>query len=153
MRSRSLMFTVGVMLMLGMAIPSEAQGSEAQHPSAGQQLLHIHAPQSIDQELDHLTKDLELTQDQEKLVKPLLQEHHDKIQALLEKNPNASLQELGPRIHAISDETHGQIHALLTEHQKALEKAMQQREHNGEENRQPAPPAAGLTNPSPLLAR
>ncbi len=28
------------------------------------------------------------------------------------------------------DETHREIHALLTDHQKELEKAMQQREHN-----------------------
>ena len=46
--------------------------------------------------------------------------------------------ELGPQIHAISDETHHKIHALLTDHQKELEKAMQQREHNGEENRRSA---------------
>jgi hypothetical protein len=65
----------------------------------------------------------------------MLVEHHDKIQLLLDKNPNASRKELGPQIHAISDKTHHEIHALLTDHQKELEKAMQQREHNGEENR------------------
>jgi hypothetical protein len=43
--------------------------------------------------------------------------------------------ELAPQIHAISDETHRKIHSLLTDHQKELEKAMQQREHDGEENR------------------
>jgi ribosome recycling factor len=68
-------------------------------------------------------------------VRPLLQAHHDNIQAVLDKNPNASRQELAPQIHAISDETHLKIHALLTDHQKELEKAMQQREHNGEESR------------------
>jgi predicted HTH transcriptional regulator len=51
-------------------------------------------------------------------VRPLLEEHHDKIQALLDKNPKASRQELGPQIHTISDETHRKIHALLTDHQK-----------------------------------
>jgi hypothetical protein len=75
-----------------------------------------------------------LTPDQQRQVKPLLQEHHDKIQALFDKNPNASRQELDPQIHAISDETHCQIHALLSDHQKELEKAMQQREHKGEES-------------------
>jgi hypothetical protein len=74
-----------------------------------------------------------LTPEQQRQVKPLLQEHHDKIQALFDKNPNASRQELDPQIHAISDETHRQIHALLSDHQKELEKAMQQREHKGEE--------------------
>jgi hypothetical protein len=36
---------------------------------------------------------------------------------------------------------------LLTDHQKELEKAMQQREHNGGEGRRPAPPAAPSPEP------
>jgi predicted HTH transcriptional regulator len=130
-----------------MAGSAVAQDNGAQQPSARQQLQHIHAPQSIDQELARLTKDLELTPEQQQQVRPLLQEHHDKIQALLDKNPTASRQQLGPQIHAISDETHRKIHALLTDHQKELEKAMQQRERNGGENRQPAPPAAASPEP------
>ena len=147
MRNRPLTVAYGVMLMLGIAGPAVAQDHVAQEdgvqqPSAREQLQHIHGPQSIDQKLARLTKDLELTPKQQQQVRPLLEEHHDKIQALLDKNPTASRQELGPQIHAISDETHRQIHALLTDHQKELEKAMQQREHNGEENRRSAPPAA-----------
>jgi hypothetical protein len=83
-----------------------------------------------------------LTSEQQKQVRPPLAEHHDRIPARLDKNPTASRQELGLQIHAISDETHRKIHARLTDHQKELEKAMQQREHNGGENRRPAPPAA-----------
>jgi predicted HTH transcriptional regulator len=83
-----------------------------------------------------------LTPEQQKQVRPLLDEHHDRIQKLLDKNPAASRQELAPQIHAISDDTHHKIHALLTDHQKELEKAMQQREHNGGENRRSAPPAS-----------
>ena len=93
----------------------------------------------FDQELDHLTKDLELTPNQRKQIRPLLQEHHDRIQALFDKNPKLSRKDLGPQIHAISDETHHQIEALLTEHQKQLAKAMQERMHAGEESRRPAP--------------
>ncbi len=127
--------------MLGMAGPAVAQDSGVQRPSARQQLQHIRTPQSIDQELARLTKDLELAPGQQQQVRPLLEEHHDRIQALLDKNPTASRQELDPQIHAISDETHRKIHALLTDHQKELEKAMQQREHNGGENSRSAPPA------------
>jgi periplasmic protein CpxP/Spy len=152
MRSRLFMFAIGAMLMLGMSVPSVAQDNGAERPSARQQLQNIHTPQSIDEELARLTKDLELTSEQQRQVKPLLQQHHDKIQALLDKNPNASRQELGPQIHAISDETHRRIHALLTDHQKDLEKAMQQREHNGKENRHPAPPAAAPPDPSLSVA-
>src|SRR5437660_5385430 len=111
MRNRPSTLAYGVMFMLGMANPAVAQNNGAQQPSAREQLQHIHTPQSIDQELAHLTKDLQLTPEQQKQVRPLLQEHHDKIQALLDKNPATSRQQLGPQIHAISDETHHQIHA------------------------------------------
>jgi uncharacterized phage-like protein YoqJ len=121
--------------MLGMAGLVVAQDNGVQEPSARQQLQHIHTPQSIDAELAHHTKDLQLTPEQLHQVRPLLQEHHDGIQTLVDKNPTASRQELAQQIHAISDQTHHKIHALLTDHQKELEKAMQQREHNGEENR------------------
>jgi Spy/CpxP family protein refolding chaperone len=95
----------------------------------------IHGPRSIDQELDHLTKNLELTPKQRQQIRPLLQEHHDKIQALMDKNPTVSRQDLAPQIHAISNETHHQIKALLTDHQKELAKAMQERMHRGQEGR------------------
>jgi len=122
------------MLVLGMVGLAATQDNAAQ-PSAHQELQHIHTPQSIDQELARLTKDLGMTPQQQQQVRPLLQEHHNRIQALLDKNSKASRQDLAPQIHAISDETHRQIHALLTDHQKELEKEMQQREHNGGENR------------------
>ena len=148
MRSRPLTLAYGAMLMLGMARPAVAQDNGVQQPSVRQQLQHIHATQSIDQELACLTKDLDLTREQQQQVRPLLEEHHDRIQALLDKNPTASRQELGPQIHAISDETHRKIHALLTDHQRELEKAMQQREHNGGENSRSAPPAEATLDPS-----
>jgi periplasmic protein CpxP/Spy len=131
------------MLALGAAGPAIAQDRGAQQPTAREQLEHIHTPQSIDQELSRLTKDLELTPKQQQQIRPLLQAHHDKIQALIDKYPTASRQDLGSQIHAISDETHREIHALLTDHQKDLETAMLQREHNGEEGRRPMPAAAG----------
>jgi glycerol-3-phosphate O-acyltransferase len=136
------------MLIVVTAAPAVTQDKEAPQPSARQQLQQIHKPQSIEQKLARLTKDLELTPEQQRQVGPLLQEHRDKIQALLDKSPAALRQDLGPQIHAISDDTHHEIHALLTDHQKELEKAMVQREHNGEENRRSAPPAAAPPKPS-----
>jgi Spy/CpxP family protein refolding chaperone len=134
-------FTVGLTGMLALGMTGFAMAQEnaphAQQPDpAGQ---GIHGPRSIDQELDHLTKDLELTANQRKQIRPLLEEHHDRIQALFDKNPGVSRKDLGPQIHAISNETHHQIEALLTEHQKQLAKAMQERMRAGEESRRPAP--------------
>ena len=137
-------FTVGLtgMLALGITGIAMAQEKAPQPQGPNQARWRAHGPRSIDQELDHLTKNLDLTPNQRKQVRPLLEEHHDKIQALLDNNPKLSRQDLGPQIHAISDETHREIEALLTEHQKQLAKAMQKRMHDGEESRRPAPPTA-----------
>ena len=115
--------------MLGMSGLAVAQDDGAQKPSAREQLQHIHTPQSIDQKPAQLTKDLELTSKRQQQVRPLLQEHHDKIPAPLDKNPTASRQQLGPQIHAVSDETHHKIHALLTDHCDT-----HYREHDGTEH-------------------
>jgi protein CpxP len=147
-KNGSFMLGYGIVLMLGLTISVVAQDNGVQPAPARQQLQKIHGPQSIDQELARLTKDLELTPEQQPQVRTLLEKHHDRIQALLDKNPTATRRELGPQIHAISDETHHQIHALLTGQQRELEKAMQQREHQGEENRRSAPPSAASPEPS-----
>jgi periplasmic protein CpxP/Spy len=133
--------TVGLtgMLALGMTGIAMAQEKPPRPQGSNQSVQGIHGRRSIDQELDHLTKDLELTPNQRIQIRPLLEEHHDRIQALFDKNPKLSRQDLGPQIHAISDETHRQIEALLTEHQKKLAKAMQERMRNGEESRRSAP--------------
>ena len=142
MRNRALPLAYGLMFVLGIAGPAVAQDNGEQQPSARKQRQRAHTPESIDEKLTQLTKDLELTPEQQKQVRPLLQEHHDRIQALLDKNPKASRQELAPQIHAISDDTHHQIHALLTDHQKELEKAMHHHEHHGDDDKRSAPPAA-----------
>lgn len=141
MLNRLFMLAYGFILLVGMASSTAAQDTGVQHPLAHQRPQHIHTPRSIDQELAHLTKDLELTPRQQQQVRPLLEEHHKKIQAILDKNPTASSQKLATQIHAISEETHREIHALLTDHQKQLEEAMQLQEHKGGEHREPAPPA------------
>jgi DNA anti-recombination protein RmuC len=124
-RTLSFALAADVMLTVGITGAVLAQDNA---PPARQQLQAIHGPRSIDQELDRLTDNLQLTLEQQKQVRPLLQRHHDKIQALFDKNPAASRQDLSPQIHAISAETHREIHALLNEHQQQLEKQMQQRE-------------------------
>jgi hypothetical protein len=116
MRNGCFTLAHGAMLTLGMAGPGVAQDDGGQQPQRVKQLQQIDTPRSIVQELAHLTKDLELTPKQQQQVRPLLQEPRDKIQALFDKNPNASRQELAPQIHAISDETHREIDALLTDH-------------------------------------
>src|ERR1700759_5189507 len=88
--NRNITLAFATVLTFALACTATAQDNETRSPSARQQLQSIHTPQSIDQELDRLTKDLALTPEQRQQIRPLLQEHHDKIQAVLDKNPSAS---------------------------------------------------------------
>ena len=79
MRNRPFTLAYGLMLTLGMAGPAVAQDTAVQQPSARQQLQDIHTPQSIDQELARLTKDLELTPEQQQQVRPLLRSEERRV--------------------------------------------------------------------------
>ena len=68
MRISPFMLPFGVMLMLAMPGSALAQDHRTQQPSAREELQHIHTSQSIDQELDHLTRDLQLTREQQQQV-------------------------------------------------------------------------------------
>jgi hypothetical protein len=148
MKAKQLIAALALLLALTATPSVRAQNTPQDAPSARQQLQSIHSSQSIDQELARLTKDLDLSAGQQKQIRALLQQHHDKTQALLDQNPTASRESLTPQIHAISDETHHQIHALLNDHQKELETKMQQRENNGEEDRHPSPAPEATQPPS-----
>ena len=89
-------------------------------------------PRSIDQEMDHLTKELELTAAEQKAIMPLLLEHRQRIQALFDQHPSTPRDALRPQIYAISDDTHREIDRLLTDHQRQLVKVMQDRMHSGD---------------------
>src|SRR5882724_6851852 len=100
MRNTFFAFALGSMLMLGAIAPNN---------SASAQSHEVHGPRTIDQELDHLTKELELTPAQQTQIRPLLLEHEQKIQALLDKSPSTPRTALSSQIHAISDQTHHEI--------------------------------------------
>jgi Spy/CpxP family protein refolding chaperone len=137
--------TAGAERLVGMAIPAGTQDNGSKPSSGRPQFQHIHGPRSIDQELAHLTHELQLTREQQQQIRPLLEKHHDEVQSLLDKNPNATREQLASQIHALSDETHHQIHALLSDRQKVLEEALLHRGHYAGETR----PFAAPRPPSP----
>src|ERR1700688_1645008 len=87
-------------------------------------------PRNIAEEMNHLTKELELTPTEQKEIMPLLLEHRQRIQALFDQHPSTPREALRTQIHAISEDTHHEIEALLTDHQRQLAKAMQARMHS-----------------------
>jgi hypothetical protein len=124
MRNTLISAALGGMLIVGGVIWNDTASAQ------------MHGPRSIDQEMDHLTKELELTAAEQKAIMPLLLEHRQRIQALFDQHPSAPREALMTQIHSISDDTHREIDELLTDHQKQLVKGMQARMHSG--NRPPS---------------
>jgi Spy/CpxP family protein refolding chaperone len=93
-----------------------------------------------DSTLAHLTKELNLTANQQAQIRPLLVEHQQQEQAL-HQDQSLSPEELRAKAHAISDQTHKKIESFLTDEQKQKVKAMQERMHRGDQNSQASAPS------------
>ncbi len=128
-------FAFAGILLLGVSgTAALALYNPAQSQSPGQE--HHRHPMDVDSQLAHLTKTLDLSTDQQSKIRPLLVDHQQKEQAL-HQDQSVPQEQLRTKAHAISDETHKQIEALLTDEQKQKMKAMQERRRRHDQNGQP----------------
>ncbi len=94
------------------------------------------AAQSIEQQVSRLTRDLELTPGQQAKVRQLSWERHARIQKILDTAPpTLTREDLTAQVHAISQDYHDAVNAILTPRQLELMKAMVGRLDGGRENR------------------
>jgi hypothetical protein len=94
------------------------------------------ADRSIEQQVRRLTKDLDLTPEQQEKVRQLSKEHNDRIQKILDTAPPTLTHEaFTTQVHAISQEFHHAVNAILTPHELELMKAMVGRLDSGKEDR------------------
>ena len=135
----------GIGVTAAVAQDNSAQGNSAPGFGRGGH----HRPMDVDSELAHLTKELDLTPAQQKQIRPLLVEHQQK-EKVLHQDQSLSQDELRAKAHAISDETHKQIEAFLTDEQKLKVKAMRERMHHGDQNGEPSTPSS--SSPSSTFA-
>ncbi len=135
-------------LMLGSALsvalvgPALAQdaATPTQDAPAGEGMHRGHGPMSPDQQLAHMTKALNLTDDQQTQIKPLLVAHQQSLMQLHE-DQSTSHEDKRTKMEALNTETHSKIEAILNDTQKAkFEKMMAHREgqwqHGGSEQPQ-----------------
>ena len=147
MRSISRLVFCGV-AVLGMAGCDTAQEQAAPpqaqqaHPLQGaadwrERMQKNHsADRSIEQQVRRLTENLDLTPEQQVTVRQLSQEHNDRIQQILDTAPPTLTHEaFTAQVHAISQEYHDAVNAILTPHLLELMKAMVRRLDNGNEDR------------------
>jgi hypothetical protein len=150
MRSISRLLIVGGVAVLGAAGCDMAQDKAALpqaraqqgHPLQGaadwrERIQKNHnADRSIEQQIRRLTKDLDLTPEQQEKVRQLSKEHHDRVQQILDTAPpTLTYEAFSAQVHAISQEYHDAVNAILTPHQLELMKAMVGRLDNGNEHR------------------
>jgi hypothetical protein len=94
------------------------------------------ADRSIEQQVRRLTRDLDLTPEQQEKVRQLSKEHNDRIQKILDTAPPTLTHEaFTTQVHAISQEFHDAVNAILTPHELELMKAMVGRLDSGNEDR------------------
>ena len=79
-----------------------------------------------DRQLQHLTRMLDLTSDQQDKIKPLLQERQQKMQALFQDQSLAP-EDRRTQARTIMEGTNNSIKAVLTDDQKQKFEAMQER--------------------------
>jgi protein CpxP len=96
-------------------------------------------------QLERLTRELNLTSDQQTQIKPLLVERQQKMQALFQ-NQSLAPEDRRTQMHTIAEGTNNSIKALLTDDQKQKFDAMQQRMRR---NGPGGPPPADGSAPQP----
>lgn len=140
MQSRTLNIVIAGMLAIGVVgFPTARCDAEQQ------QVLDSGAPRrsmDVDSELEHVTKELGLTEVQREQIRPLLVEHQQREQAL-HQDTSLSPDDLRAKAHAISDDTHKEIDPLLTDQQRRLARAIEKHGHNGATRGGPAASGGG----------
>jgi hypothetical protein len=106
-------------------LPPEAHAAGFRVPTGPdwrqQMIMRDPGVTGIDRSLDRLSRHLSLTPEQAKKIRPLLQQRHDRVLALLLTGPGTlTLDEFMADRHKFSIEMHDHVDALLTNDQLEL---------------------------------
>jgi periplasmic protein CpxP/Spy len=136
MRNKIVTIALGGLLAIGATSAVFAQDTTSQPqqppPGQGQWGGHGRGMMDPDRQLEHLTKTLNLTADQQSQIKPILVDRQQKMQALFQ-NQSLSREERHTQMQAIHQDTESRINAVLNDEQKQKYQAMQAErgEHHG----------------------
>ena len=139
MRNKLFTIALGGMLALGAqaALYAQDQAPATGGQQQGQWGQGHRGMMNADRELEHLTKTLNLSADQQSQIKPILLDRQQKMQALWQ-DQSLSREDRRSKAMAIHQDTRTRIEATLNDQQKQQFEAMQERGPRGGANR-PAP--------------
>ena len=142
MRSKVLAMALSGMLAFGATSAIYAQTTDA--PQQGQ--WGHHGRMNPDAQLQHLTKALDLTSDQQSQIKPLLEARQQQMQALFQDR-SLSRDDRRAKMQGIRSDTNSKIEAVLNDQQKQKFEAMQARMQERMHDRQGGGDAAPAPQP------
>jgi len=123
-----------LLLLLALATPVALLAQDNPPPAGGpggpggpSQMAH-HMP-SVDDQLNHLSSRLNLTDDQKSQIKPILQDQQDQVAQVM-SNSSGSREETHAKMRDIHEKANAKIRTILTDDQKAKFDKMQS-EHRG----------------------
>ena len=137
MRSKVVAMTLSGFLALGATSAIYAQQADAPQQQQQQQQGHWghHGRINPDAQLQHMTRMLDLTPDQQSQIKPILEARQQQMQALFQ-NQSLSRDDRRSQMQQIRTDTHAKIEAVLNDQQKQKFQAMQDRMQERMRNRQ-----------------
>ena len=132
-----------VFLLAAWLLGTVAFAQQNQPPGGGDQPGPRRGMPSVDDQLKNLTERLNLTDDQQTKIKPILEDQHAQMQALM-KDDSLSQEDKRSKGRAIRESTTGKIRDVLTDDQKKKYDAMEQEMRDRMRQRQ-----QGGDNPPP----
>jgi periplasmic protein CpxP/Spy len=152
MQTKLLSLALGGVLALGISgaafaqdtppPPPPDQGQAAPPPEAGGRGMRM----DPNRQLERMTRELNLTSDQQEKIKPLLVERQQKMQALMD-NQSLSREDRRAQMRTIMDGTNNSIKANLNDDQKQKFEEMRQRMRRGGPGVPPPDAAAPPSQP------
>ncbi|MFZ0272976.1 MAG: hypothetical protein WB524_03165 [Acidobacteriaceae bacterium] len=137
MRNKIFAIALGGMLALGANAALYAQDTGGQQQ--GQGFQGHRGMMNPDKQLEHMTKTLNLSADQQTQIKPILVDRQQKMQALWQ-DQSLSRADRHSKAEAIHQDARTRIEAVLNDQQKQQFEAMQQRGPRGGANQPQAAP-------------
>ena len=124
MRSKLFTLAIGGLLTLGVSGAAMAQDNPAPTQEQGQPGRGP-GRMNPDRQLDHMTRELGLSADQQAQIKPLLVDRQQKMEAIFQ-DQSVSQQDRRAKMQSIRQESQGKIEAVLNDQQKQKFEAMQE---------------------------
>ena len=132
MYRRLLSITATMALVFGLAICGNQLRAQSGSPENSQR---GHRQQmSPDQQLERLSKALNLTDDQKQQIRPILQDRQEKMQSV-RSDASLSREDRMNKMRSTFEETNSKIRAILNDEQKPKFDQMQQRRREQMQNR------------------